>query len=178
MTAPIRPAAAKAYGREKWLFVPAIADPDAPKVTEINAGGGLDMSCYFYTDSGRPDVSQNRVQAPQRICDTEQFESLGSASWTGGDALYAVDPQGATGSDGKKALETLPEGTTGFLVRRFGIQVDDDVATGDFVSAFPVEWGVVLDTTEGDGEAAEVAIKQAYAITGRPSILKAVVAGP
>lgn len=176
MAAPVRPAGAKAYGREKWLFVPAIADVNAPKVTEMTATGVLDMSCYFYSDSGRPDVSQNRVQAPKRVCDTSQFESLGDASWTGGDAMYAVDPQAATGSDGKKAFEALPEGTTGFLVRRFGKAFDTDVAVGDFVSTFPVEFGKVLDTIEGDGESAEVAIKQAYAVTGEPGILKAAVA--
>ena len=78
---------------------------------------------------------------------------------------------------GKKALEALPEGTTGWLVKRAGVAYDTDFATGDFVSAYPIEVGVPVDVTEGDGEAAEVAIQQSYVITGPPQLIVAVVAG-
>lgn len=177
MAAPIRPAGAKVFGREKWLFVPAIASVDAPTKVELTAEGVFDLSCYFYTDTGRPDVNQNRVTPPTRICDTQQYEAMGLGNWTGGDAIYAVDPQGAALSDGKKALEALPEGTRGFLVKRLAVAVATDIDTGQFVTTYPVEFGVPIDTTTGEGEAAEAAIKQAYAITGKPGILKAIVAG-
>ena len=176
MATPIRPAAAKTYGREKWAYVPAIAALAAPTVAELTAAGGIDMSCYFYGDTAKPSVSQDGVTAPPRICDTQQFQSLGTAQWSGGNAMYAVDPQAATGSDGKKALEKLPDGTTGFLVKRVGKAYDADFATGDFVSIYPVEFGVPVDVTEGDGESAEVAIQQAYVITGPPEIITAVAA--
>jgi hypothetical protein len=175
MAAPTRPAAAKVYGKEKWLFAAALSAP--PKVTELTGTGTIDMSCYFYDDTARPSVTQDGVTAPKRICDTQQFQSMGTAQWGGGNAMYAVDPQADAGDDGKKALEALPEGTTGWLIKRVGVAVDTDFATGDFVSAYPVEFGVPVDVTEGDGEAAEAAIQQAYVITGPPQIIVSVVAG-
>jgi hypothetical protein len=176
MAAPIRPAGAKLFGRDKWIFVPAIADTAAPTVAEVGAASGIDLSCYFYTSTGKPDVNQNRVTPPARICDTQQYEAMGLGQWQGGDVHYAVDPQAAAGSDGKKAYEALPEGTTGFLVNRAGVDVDTDVAAGQFVVSYPVQFGTPVVTAEGDGEAAEVAIKQAFAITGPPSEIVAVAA--
>ena len=176
MTTPIRPAAAKVYGREKWVFVPAIANTSAPTIAELTATGGIDMSCYFYSSTTKPSVSQDGVTTPGRICDTQQFQSLGTAQWSGGNAMYAVDPQAATGSDGKKALEKLPDGTSGFLVKRVGKAYDTDFTAGDFVDVFPVQFGVPISTTEGDGESAEVAIQQAYVIADKPELIVAAVA--
>lgn len=176
MADPIRPAGAKVFGKKNWIFVPAIADTTAPTVAEITGATALDVSCYFYNSTGAPDVNQNRVQAPQRVCDTQQFEQLGLAQWQGGDMRYAVDPQAASGSDGKKALEKFAEGTTGFLVKRTGVAVDTAVTAGQFVTVYPVALGTPVETEEGDGEAAEAAIKQAFAITAEPSQFVAVAA--
>lgn len=177
MAAPIRPAGAKTFGKEKWVFVPTLANPAAPATaTELTAASALDVSCYFYSSSGKPDVSQDRVTPPPRICDTQQYEAMGLGKWQGGDLHYAVDPQAAAGSDGKKALEKFPEGTTGYLVQRLGVDVDTDFAAGQFVSVYPVELGTPVVTNEGDGEAAEAAIKQAFAITAKPETLVATAA--
>lgn len=177
MAAPIRPAGTKVYGKEKWAYVPAIADTSAPTDTELSAAGAVDMSCYFFSDSAKPSVSQDGVTAPARICDTQQFQNLGTAQWSGGNAMYAVDPQGVAASDGRKAYEALPDGTTGFLVKRVGIAYDTDFTAADVVSVYPAAFGVPVDVTEGDGEAAEVAIQQAYVISGPPAIFATVAAG-
>lgn len=176
MAAPIRPASAKTYGAEKWVFVPTIADTDAPTVAEVTAVSGLDISCYLFGDSGRPTQSTNRVTAQRRICDTAVYERIGDTTYAGGELLYALDPQAAAGSDGKKAWETLPAGTTGYLVRRFGLPVATDFAAGQFVDAFPVELGPAMPTASGDGEAGEVAATQAFAVTGPPAFVKAIAA--
>ncbi len=176
MATPTRPAGTKVFGRERDAFVPAIADLTAPKLTEITAASAIDLSCYFYNTTARPDVNQNRVTPPPRVCDTQQFERMGLAQWQGGDLRYAVDPQAAALSTGKKALEALPEGTTGFLVVRFGIAVATDFAVGQFVKIYPIEVGAQVDLPEGDGEAAEAAIKQAFAVTAQPTGYVALVA--
>lgn len=175
MAAPIRPASTKAYGREKWAFVPAIANVTAPALTEVNAASALDISCYLFADSGKPAQSTNRATKTRRVCDTVQYEQIGDTSVTGGELSYAVDPQASAGSDGKKALEKLAEGTTGFLVRRLGIAVATDFAAGQFVDVFPIEVGPPMPTTVGDGEASEVGITQTFAVTGPPAYLKALV---
>jgi len=177
MAAPIRPAATKAFGAEKWVFVPTIADPTAPKLsTELNAAGALDVTKMFFASSARPDASANMAKAERRLGDIESFEFVGETSYTLGEVRYSFNPQGAALSTGVQAFEKLPQGTTGYLVRRLGINRDTDLAVGQFVTSFPVEAGPQVETTEGDGESAEVAIKQAFAITGPPSIKKAVVA--
>jgi hypothetical protein len=143
MAAPIRPAATKAFGAEKWVFVPTIADPTAPKLsTELNAAGALDVTKMFFSSSARPDASANMAKAERRLGDVESFEFVGETSYTLGEVRYSFNPQGA----------------------------------GQFVTSFPVEAGPQVETTEGDGESAEVAIKQSFAITGPPSIKKAIVA--
>ena len=177
MAAPIRPAGTKTLGSENWLWVPTIADLSAPTKAELTAASALDVTCYFYTSTARPSVNQNRSQPPARICDTQQYEELGLAQWTGGDLHYAIDPQATAGSDGKKAYEALAEASDGFLVNRMGIAKDTAVDTGQFVIAYPASTGVAVITPEGDGESAEAAVVQGYAITGAPSGLVAVVAG-
>lgn len=176
MTAPIRPASTKAYGREKWVFVPAIANINAMTVAEATGGTTFDLSCYFFDSFGRPTQNTARVTRERRVCDTVQYEQIGTTTQTGGDLLYAVNPQAVAATDGKKALEKLPEGTAGFLVKRVGIDVNTDLATGQFYSAYPIEVGPPFDTTVGDGDAMEAAITQTFAVTGPIAVIKAIVA--
>lgn len=176
MAAPIRPASAKAFKREKWLWVPAIADITAPTVAELAAATGLDISCYLFDSTARPSKNTNAVTKERRICDGEQYEQIGITTYSGGELTYAVDPQAVAGSDGKKAWEKFVAGATGFLVRRLAIDVDTDVAAGQFVDTMPAEVGPSMPTLVGEGEAAEVAGSATYVITGPPAWIKAVVA--
>jgi hypothetical protein len=136
MAAPIRPAATKAFGAEKWVFVPTIADPTAPKLsTELNAAGALDVTKMFFASSARPDASANMAKAERRLGDVESFEFVGETSYTLGEVRYSFNPQGAALSTGVQAFEKLPQGTTGYLVRRLGINRDTDLAVGQFVTS-------------------------------------------
>lgn len=176
MAAPIRPASSKSYGREKWQFVPTIASIVAPTITEINAVSGLDISCMLFEPSARPTASTNLVDRERRICDTVTFQQVGTTTYAGGEMIAAVDPQAAAASDGKKAWEKFVEGTTGFLVRRLGILVATDFAAGQFVDVFPVEFGVPVPGTVGDGEARENSFSVTFAITSTPAFIKAIAA--
>lgn len=176
MAAPIRPAAAKAFGREKWMFVPTIANTASPSLaSEINAAGSLDVTMMFFTSSARPDASVNMAKAARRLGDIESYEFVGETSYTLGEIRYSFDPQAAALSNGVKAFEKFPAGTTGYLVRRLGIDRNTDFAVGQFVSIFSVEFGPQVEVTEGDGESAEVAIKQGVALNAPPVLKKAIV---
>lgn len=174
MAAPIRPASAKAFKREKWLWVPTIASITAPTVTEITAATGLDISCYLFDSFARPTQTTNTATRERRVCDGEEFEQIGVTSYSGGEMPYAVDPQAVAGSDGKKAWEKFISGASGFLVRRLAVDVNTDVATGQFVDVVPVEVGPSMPTTVGEGESAEVAGTATYVITGPPAWIVAV----
>ena len=175
MAAPIRPASSKAYGREKWVWVPTIANITAPTVTEVTAGTALDISCYLFESSARPSASTNLVERERRICDTTTFQQVGTTTYAGGEMVASFDPQAAALSDGKKAWEKFPEGTTGFLVRRLGTAVATDLASGQFVDVFPVEFGVPVPSTVGDGESRENSFTSTFAITSTPAFNKAIV---
>lgn len=176
MAAPIRPAASKAYGREKWVFVPTIANINAPTVAEVTAVSALDISCYLFESSARPTATTNLVDRERRICDTTTFQQVGTTTYAGGEMVASFDPQAAALSDGKKAWEKFPEGTTGYLVRRLGTLVATDLAAAQFVDVFPVEFGVPVPGTTGDGEARENSFTSTFAITSTPAFNKAIAA--
>lgn len=176
MAAPIRPASTKAFTKEKWVYVVTIASITAPTAAEVTAGTVLDVSCYLFDSTGRPTQNTNRVTLERRICDGAVYEQIGTTTYGGGEMLYAVNPQAVAATDGKKAFEKFPAGTVGYLVRRFGVDVNTDLAAGQFVDVFPVEFGPQMPTTVGSGENAEVAITQSFAITSAPAFIKAIAA--
>lgn len=176
MAEPIRPAATSTFGRENWIFVPTVADQDSPAVAEVNSASGLDISRVLMASTGRPAQATNRVTAERRLGDTEQYEFIGTTTYTGGDMTYAFNPQGAAASDGKKLWELIPGGTTGYLVRRMGVDSATTPAAGQFVDVYPVEFGPSIPGTSGDGEEAESIASASFAVTGPPSFNVAIAA--
>jgi len=174
MAEPLRPSATPVHGRESWIFVPAIADKAAPTVAELTAAGSLDVTRIVFADSGKPSQSTNRVTQQRRLGDTTVPEFIGDTSYTGGDLTYALDPQAAAGADGKKMWELVPEGTTGYLVRRLGVPRATAPTAGQFVDVYPVGFGPSMPTTVGDAESAEAAAMCTFAVTDTPEFLAAV----
>lgn len=177
MTAPIRPAGTKAYLRRKIIIVTDAAyNPASPSLAILNGASALDVSKMFYLSSAKPSSSTNLARAPKRVGDGASYEFVGESQETIGEQRYAFDPQAAALSDGKKAFEKLPEGTTGHIVVRYGIDRDTDLAVGQFVTSYPFEAGPQNEDEEGEAEGAEVAIIQTFAQTGPKSLNKATVA--
>jgi hypothetical protein len=171
MTEPLRPAGNKAYARENWIFVTAIAASTLiPTVAEMTAGTVLDVTNIVFAE-GAPDpsMSTERVKRERRLGDTKVTEFIGETTYEGGDISYQFNPQAAALSDGKKLREKIPEGTTGFLVRRLGVPKATAVAAGQFVDVYPVEFGPSMTTKVGTGASAETAAKATYAITDSPA---------
>lgn len=171
MAAPVRPDASKAYGTEKWVFCPT----ETLSVTTLTGATALDITDMLFKSSSRPDATSNMVEAPERVGDTEVYEFVGKTSWTLGEIRYSWDPQGADASDGVDAYEKFPAGTVGWLYCRRGVDRDTDLAVDDFVTVYPVEFGVQVEVMEGDGEGAEWAIKQSVAITSAPAMRQELV---
>lgn len=177
MPAPTRPAGTKAYLRKKIVFVPTgTYNPDAPSLAILNAASALDVTKMFYSSSANPSQSTNMARAPKRVGDGETYEFVGETQVSIGEVRYSFNQQGAALADTVKAFEKFVPGTTGFLVYRYGIDRDTDLATGQFVTSYPVECGPQLEIEEGDGEGAESGIAQPFAQTGPKSIKKAIVA--
>lgn len=175
MTAPLRPDGTPAYLRKKVVFVPTGSyDPDAPSLAILNAASALDVTNMLYDSSADPSQSTNLARAPKRVGDAETYEFVGETTVTIGEIRYSFNPQGAALSDGVKAYEKFPAGTTGWWVTRYGLDRDTDLAVGQFVTSRPIGMGPQLEVEEGDAEGAEVAISQTVAQTG-PTVMKVAV---
>jgi hypothetical protein len=166
MAAPVRPTATKAYLRSKWVFVPTVAAPGAPTVSELTGASALDVTNMLFESSARPAQSTNLARSPRRIGDATSYEFVGESQLSLGEFRYSFDPQSAALATGRKAYEKFPAGTTGYLYNRLGIDRDTDIIATHKVTGYPVEFGPQQETTEGDAEGAEVAIVQTVAITG------------
>ncbi len=168
MAAPTRTNSASTFARDKWVWVPTIATPTGPKISEVTGGSTLDVSCYLFDETDKPTVESNRVTRKRRLCDKTQEEGFGVVKYNGGTLRYAVAPQAAAGSSGKKAFETLTAGTTGYLLRRMDLPVETDLALGHFVNLYQVTLDVAHIEPIGDGEDAEASVSQDYVIVGTP----------
>lgn len=175
MAAPIRPNPVKTFGKDKWVFVATIASITAPTAAEVTAGTVLDITMMAFDGEGYPTSSTNRPVLERRIGDTIVYEQIGIQNITGGTMMFALAPQAAGASDGKKAWEKFVAGTTGYLVRRMGTAVATDLAATQFVTVYPVEYSAPFPTTVGEGESAEAGFASEYAVTSAIAGLVAIV---
>ncbi|KAB2807986.1 hypothetical protein F9L07_25285 [Pimelobacter simplex] len=176
MAAPIQPALKRAFGNDSWGFAPAIADILIPKVTELNAASGFNLSCSLFGEQGDPTSNQEKVTLPRVLCQTQQFEVNGAVTYAMPDLIVSFDPQGAAASNGKKAWETMVDGIAGFLWRRQGVTATTDIAVGQFVDIIPVQLGIKTPGKTGTGADGVYSFTQGASITGAPAWNKALVA--
>jgi hypothetical protein len=176
MAAPLRPTATKAYLRHKVIFAPTIGGAAGPTVAEGTGASALDITNMVFESSALPSQSTNLARAPKRLGDGETYEFVGESQLSFGEIRYSFNPQGAALSDGKKAFEKFPAGTTGYIIDRWGLDRNTDLAAAQFVTVYPVEFGPQHEVAEGDAEGAEVGIVQTVAITGPKRLNVAVLA--
>lgn len=178
MATPIKPAKKMANGNDSWGFVLAVADPLLPKLTELNAAGGFNLSCSVFSEQEGPTSTTNKVTLPRYICETDEYEVNGTTTHSMPDLMVSFDPQAASGADGKKAWETMTDGISGFLWRRQSVKATTDLSTGQFVDVIPVTLGTKTPSKTGTGPEGVYAFTQPVSITGAPAYNKAIVAGP
>lgn len=176
MAAPIKPALVRAFGNDSWLWVPAIDDISAPVVTEIEAAGGINISCNLFGEQEGFTATTEKVTLPRRLCETVTFETNGPTSYAAPDLMLSFDPQAASGADGKKAWEAMDDNAIGFLVRRQGVAGTTVVETGDFVDVVPAQIGVKVPSKTGTGADGVYAFTVSASITDTPAWNVAVVA--
>lgn len=145
----------------KW--VSTIASLSAPKLTEVNASApaSLDISLMLLADSWEITQDVGKGAAPRRLGQRSVLERFTTVTGQTKDLQYAHDPQAATGSNGKKASETLTEGLKGYFVERPGLDIAVPWAIGQFVRPLSVTLGKQILVTNGD-ENADYTIMQPY----------------
>ena len=142
MVAQVVPASVPSDGTVAVWWVPTLADPSAPKVTELNAAGAVKLECYLkenFTPNAEAELAEDR-----RMCSKQVFQTAGTVTYTIEELVGVYDPQDPTGTDvggSSKAYAALAPGATGFIVARWGIDLegtDAAPAVGQFVDAYPV----------------------------------------
>ncbi|HET8535915.1 MAG TPA: hypothetical protein VFL73_01930 [Solirubrobacteraceae bacterium] len=122
-------------------WVPVIADPAAPKVSELTGVDVVALQCYL-KENFSPDASSEDVE-DRRMCSKQVFQRGGMVTYTIDDLIGIMDPQGKLG-DSNKAYEALAPGSIGYLVARWGIDLEGaeaEPAAGQTVDVYHVEIG-------------------------------------
>lgn len=135
------PPGVDAEGSVKVAWVPTLADPSAPSLTELSATGALDISCYI-TDQNFSPSADDATATDTRLCSKQVFETLGAATWSIDNIIYVYDPQNPE-SLSNKAYAAMKRGSHGYLVVRWGKDLEEfpDFAADDIVDVFPVQLG-------------------------------------
>ncbi|MFT9771148.1 hypothetical protein [Brevibacterium casei] len=128
-----------ADGNFKVVFVPAIADTKAPKLTEVNAAGALDISCYLTGDGWSPTKEQATISDP-RLCSRQEFGRPGRK--TPGLSITVIDNTNSdNATDSNEAVETIREGVSGYYVERIGVPYEEPFEAGQKVTIYPATAG-------------------------------------
>lgn len=135
--------ATPADGNVLVKLVPAIADTSAPKLTELNVAGAIDISCYLTGGGYRPSLSE-QVITDERLCTTQTYEQKGR-SQRGLEVEYIDNTNSPDATLYNKAKDTLVPGSKHFLVVRTGLPYADALAIGQKVTVYPVTAGEYND---------------------------------
>lgn len=127
-----------ADGKVNTIWVPTIANINAPKLDEINAG--TDISNYVTLGGWSGSPSQDTI-SDQRENSSMDFENPGRKKISG-PSIEVIDNTNTEHSTQNKAMETLKEGTEGYFVRRYGKDTSTAFATDDVVNVYAVRIGM------------------------------------
>lgn len=177
MSVPVKPALKRAYARDRWYWVPAIAVTTAPTVAEVTASAGFNLSCSLFGDTQDGfTATTDKITLPRRNCETEQFQVNGSTTYAAPDLLVSFQPQAASGADGKKAWEAMDDLAAGFLIRGQDLDPMLDSVAGQFIDVVPAALGVKVPTKTGNDAAGVYAFTVPASITDTPAWNVAIVA--
>lgn len=175
MAAPINPGKKRSFGNDSWGWAPTVASITAPALTELNAAGAINLSCYLLRDQEGLGVSVDQVTLDAALCEIEDFQVQGATTYSMPELQILFDPQGGTGTNGIKAWTTLTDLTDGFLWRRQGKRSTTDLATGDKVDIIPGQTGVKVPTRTNSDPSGVYAFQLGFSITAAPKFQVAVV---
>lgn len=153
------PPGVDAAGRRNVIFVPT----NTLSVATIGSTG-VELVCYL--SKGTFGMSSETERGTdERECTTVVAEVLGNTTYSLNDLEYVWEPQAAPGSATNEAYETLADGTSGFLIVRYGLANDTAPAAGQKVDVIPITVGPqIRKAPEGDNPAEKLKITQAVVV--------------
>lgn len=132
--------ATPADGNFRADLVSAIADPSAPKLTELDAVSTVKASCYFTKDGVAMTIDQATI-TDERLCSTQVFGQPGTKTFSL--SLTGIDNTNTEfEATDNELVDALVEGSEWFLVLRRGKPYDEAYAVDDKVTVVPFKVGV------------------------------------
>lgn len=175
------PEGVEGEGRVKAAFVPAIDDIALPSLAG-DLAAAIDVTCYITGDGFSPGGDQEERQ-DRRLCSRQVFGTPGSITYTIDELTYVYDPQDPSNAGGEnEAYSELTPDRVGFLVVRWGVDFEDDLAVGDVVDIYPVTMGAqfknppVVGAGAGGGGTSKLTVRQRPYIRGEAELDVAIVA--
>jgi hypothetical protein len=154
------PPGVDANGRRNVIFSPT----STLSAATLAGASSVELICYL-TKGSFGMASETERGTDDRECTTQSAEVMGNTSYSVNDLDYVWEPQAATGSATNKAYEVLKNGTTGFLIVRYGLPHDTALAAGQKVDVVPVTVGPqIRKAPEGDNPAEKLKIVQSVAV--------------
>lgn len=155
MVAIVLPPSVPVDGMLKITWVATLADPNAPKLTELAAVSSVDITCYLTRDGSFKDKFDQATFVDARACTPEEWEQLGAIKRGLEDLIYVYSPQAAALAVTNAAYEKLVPGLKGYFVIRRALAYQTADAIGQFVSV----WGAVLGGRAEVGDATNAVFK-------------------
>ena len=164
MAAPIKPAKKTVLGKTTYWLVPTLTTT-GPLATEVNATGGLNVTCYLLGDQDRPSGDTGKVELPRLLCETSTTETLDVTKVTIPNFRFLWDPQATASGNDKKAWALLKDGFSGYLVERENVTsvTDASVVAGQFVNWYQVQSGIAVPSQTGNDAAGLYTFDAAFA---------------
>ena len=134
------PTGVPADGNVKVVWVPVLADQEAPTLAEVNATGSMDITCGI-VGGGFTTSSDQTTTQDIRLCSRQVFEDLGDVTYSIEDIEYIITPQDKTATGENAIYNTLAPGTTGYIVVRWGKDYAGAFEAGDIVDVYHVTMG-------------------------------------
>jgi hypothetical protein len=161
MVAVVLPPSVPVEQMLKVYWVLTLADPNAPKLTELSAISSLDITCYLTKDGSFKDGSDQAKFVDARACTADEWEILGATKRSLENLIYVYGPQAAALAATNAAYEKLIPGTPGFFVIRRGLDYSATVAVGQFVSV----WGATLGSRHEVGDTTNSVFKMTQGVS-------------
>lgn len=155
------PPGVDAEARINAIFSPT----NSLSAASLSGATAVELTCYL-TKGTLGMSADTETGTDERECTSQVFEVLGKTTWTVNDLEYVWEPQAAPSSPTNKAYNTLKKGTTGFLVLRFGKDVDTAPAVGDKVWQIPVTLGEQVPKQREGNAAEKLKITQKVVVSG------------
>jgi hypothetical protein len=156
------PAGVDAEARLNVIWTPT----QTLSVAILNGATSIELAGWL-TKGTFGESAETERGTDERVASKTVYEVLGKSTFTLSDLEYVWYPQAAAAAPENKAYDTLKPRTTGFVVVRWGIDVDTALAaTTQKVDVFPITVGEQVRKTPEGNAAEKLKIVQPVVVTG------------